>query len=137
MAKATKMAVKSSAKSAKSTSSSVSKGSLGTIGDLRSKYRSGTSSGFSSGSTDPSDSDGSSGISSSRYQNPYKSSGMQINSIPVQYWLPKYPITVSLSFFVKRLRHYRVYIIVLMVDHTIFENPMIFRGSKYMLDVYD
>jgi hypothetical protein len=39
MAKATKMAVKSSAKSAKSTSSSVSKGSLGTIGDLRSKYR--------------------------------------------------------------------------------------------------
>merc|ERR1719394_1279312 len=85
MAKATKMAVKSSAKSAKSTSSSVSKGSLGTIGDLRSKYRSGTSSGFSSGSTDPSDSDGSSGISSSRYQNPYKTSGMQINSIPVQH----------------------------------------------------
>ena len=39
MAKATKMAVKSSAKSAKSSSSSVSKGSLGTIGDLRSKYR--------------------------------------------------------------------------------------------------
>ena len=145
MAKATKMAVKSSAKSAKSTSSSVSKGSLGTIGDLRSKYRqdlnndvtikglfsshfsllvnhkhmftcvnnvyefpecslqnyqtlkrSGTSSGFSSGSTDPSDSDGSSGISSSRYQNPYKSSGMQINSIPVQYWLPKYPKAVRL-----------------------------------------
>ena len=60
--------------------------------------RSGTSSGFSSGSTDPSDSDGSSGISSSRYQNPYKSSGMQINSIPVQYWLPKYPISVRLSF---------------------------------------
>merc|ERR1719197_999600 len=85
MAKATKMAVKSSAKSAKSTSSSVSKGSLGTIGDLRSKYRSGTSSGFSSGSTDPSDSDGSSGISSSRYQNPYKTTGMQINSIPVQH----------------------------------------------------
>jgi len=85
MAKATKMAVKSSAKSAKSSSSSVSKGSLGTIGDLRSKYRSGTSSGFSSGSTDPSDSDGSSGISSSRYQNPYKSNGMQMNSIPVQH----------------------------------------------------
>jgi len=85
MAKATKMAVKSSAKSSKSSSSSVSKGSLGTIGDLRSKYRSGTSSGFSSGSTDPSDSDGSSGISSSRYQNPYKTSGMQMNSIPVQH----------------------------------------------------
>ena len=68
---------------------------------IKSFKRSGTSSGFSSGSTDPSDSDGSSGISSSNYKNPYKTSGMQINSIPVQYRLNRKLVLVCPQAFTK------------------------------------
>jgi len=84
LAKATKAAIKQNkAALGGSMGSSSGKGSgYGTIGDLR--YRSGTSSGFSSGSTDPSDSDGSSGISSSHYKN-FKSMKMLKNEAPQQF----------------------------------------------------
>merc|ERR1711937_302441 len=84
LAKATKAAIKQNkAALGGSMGSSSGKGSgYGTIGDLR--YRSGTSSGFSSGSTDPSDSDGSSGISSSHYKN-FKSMKMLKNEAPQQH----------------------------------------------------
>merc|ERR1739838_349442 len=84
LAKATKAAIKQNkAALGGSMGSSPGKGSgYGTIGDLR--YRSGTSSGFSSGSTDPSDSDGSSGISSSHYKN-FKSMKMLKNDAPQQH----------------------------------------------------
>ena len=194
MAKATKMAVKSSAKSAKSTSSSVSKGSLGTIGDLRSKYRQDLNYDVTI-----------KGLFSSHFSllvnhkhmftyvwSTYTNS-QKFDLCPLQlsnlekiwyiiwffiwfnwsfwlrwiFWYLKLTLSESIQkqrhankfdsctvlvtkishiskavFFVKRLRQYRVYIIVLMIDHTvwtipIFENPMIFRGSKYMLDVYN
>lgn len=83
LAKATKAAIKQNKAAINgSVGTSSGKGCYGTIGDLR--YRSGTSSGFSSGSTDPSDSDGSSGISSSHYKN-FKPMKMLKNDHPQQH----------------------------------------------------